>query len=764
MSPLRLRVDGATFRDPQNREVTLRGINVAGDAKFPAQPDIPSYISDKFFDGDNVSFVDRPFPVQDAHVHFSRLKRWGYNTIRYVFTWEAIEHAGPGKYDEEWIEHTISLLRLAKSYDFYVFMDPHQDVWSRFTGGSGAPMWTIYAMGLNPEGFAATEAALVHNTYPNPEEYPKMIWATNYTRMACQLIFTLFFAGKVFAPKAIIDGVNIQDYLQNHFLGACEYLARRIHEAGDLENEVVIGWESLNEPNRGLVGYEDISVIPGSQRLQKGTSPTAWQAILLGSGRPCEIDTWDFGNLGPYRSGRALVDPKGEAAWLPADYDDSKYGWHRSPEWKLGECLWAQHGVWDPSNDVLLRKDYFLYHPKTGEKLDYEVFTNTYWLDYYRKHSKMVKRWQPDAIMFCQPPVLEIPPSIKGTEDDDPNIVYAPHFYDGITLIMKKWNRFWNVDVFGVLRGRYLTPAFAIKIGETNIRNCLRDQLAAMRKEGLDYMGNHPCIFTEIGIPYDMDDRYAYKTGDYSSQIAAMDANHFALEGSKVNGFALWVYVPGNNHKWGDNWNGEDLSIFSVDDRLLPSNSPVAGDNTSKSSVDLASPTFSRSQSTDASTVLPANVKATLSKPSLKSEPSAVTNGEQPRAPGYRAAEAVVRPSPVFTVGDVRGYSFDLRNCIFQVAVSSTAPTKQDAPTVMFLPEFHFPRNDTQVEVSGGKWSITLEETHGTELQYLSWWHGEGEQTITVKGAKMRQGLFLGRDDEDDGYLNQCQQSSCSIM
>ena len=76
----------------------------------------------------------------------------------------------------------------------------------------------------------------------------------------------------------------------------------------------------------------------------------------------------------------------------------------------------------------------------------------------------------------------------------------------------------------------------AVKIGETAIRNCLRDQLEAIRKEGLEYTGNHPCVYTEIGIPYDMDDKYAYKTGDYSAQVAAMDANHFALEGSGAAG------------------------------------------------------------------------------------------------------------------------------------------------------------------------------------------------------------------------------------
>lgn len=128
MAPLRLRIQGRTFRDSENREVTLHGINAAADAKYPATPDIPSHVGDKFFEGDDVSFVGRPFSVEDAATHFKRLRRWGYNTIRYIFTWEAIEHAGPGKYDEEWIQHTISILRVAKGFGFYIFMDPHQDV------------------------------------------------------------------------------------------------------------------------------------------------------------------------------------------------------------------------------------------------------------------------------------------------------------------------------------------------------------------------------------------------------------------------------------------------------------------------------------------------------------------------------------------------------------------------------------------------------------------------------------------------------------
>jgi hypothetical protein len=128
MASTRLRIEGNVFRDPQNRAITLRGINLAGDAKYPKVPDLPSYVPEKFYDADKVSFVGRPFTLEEAHIHFERLKRWGYNSIRYIFTWEAIEHSGPGKYDEEWIDFTIAILRLSKSYGFYIYMDPHQDV------------------------------------------------------------------------------------------------------------------------------------------------------------------------------------------------------------------------------------------------------------------------------------------------------------------------------------------------------------------------------------------------------------------------------------------------------------------------------------------------------------------------------------------------------------------------------------------------------------------------------------------------------------
>ncbi|TKX21145.1 cellulase-like protein 5 [Elsinoe australis] len=758
MADLRLKIEGRRFRDQHNREVTLRGINVAGDCKLPAKPDQNSHVREGFFDGDDVSFVGRPFPLDDAHIHFSRLRKWGMNTIRYVFTWEALEHAGPGKYDEEFIDFTIEVLRLAKEYGFYIFMDPHQDVWSRFTGGSGAPMWTVYACGFDPKKFHDTQAALVHNTWPNPDDFPKMIWATNYYRLAVQTIFTLFFAGKDFAPKAIIDNKNIQDYLQEHFINACKHLAKRIIDAKGVENEIVFGFESMNEPNPGYLVVHDLSVYPPEQNLKRGPCPTGFQAMLTGSGRAVEMEKYEFGGLGPYKSGSELVDPKRQIAWVTSDEHDKRYGFKRDPGWRLGECLWAQHGIWDPKTDELLRKDYFAKHPVSGDDMTHEFFTNNYFMHHYRTYAAAIREVYPDSLMLCEPSPFEIPPSIKGTRDDDKNMIYATHFYDGITLLTKKWNRYWNVDVFGVLRGKYLTPAFAVKIGETAIRNCFRDQLTAMKQEGLDYMGEHPCLFTEIGIPYDMDDKYAYKTGDYTSQTLAMDANQFALEGCGAAGHTLWVYVPSNNHKYGDNWNGEDLSVYSVDDKSLP-----LARSLTATSLDPSSPSYSESRTSADESISKKNIDRTLSVDQMSTSRASTTNGED--HPTFRAAEAYVRPAPIVTAGDVVNYGFDLRQCSFHITLNAPKATEQNWPTEIYLPEFHFPQQSTKIEVTGGKWSITSENVHNTPVQVLKWWHAEGEQKLTAKGVIRRQGRIISDEEAEVGYIEQCRRTlGCTIM
>ena len=114
-------------------------------------------------------------------------------------------------------------------------------------------------------------------------------------------------------------------------------------------------------------------------------------------------------------------------------------------------------------------------------------------------------------------------------------------------------------------------------------------------------------------------------------------------------------------------------------------------------------------------------------------------------------------------MGNVVSYGFDLRSAIFTMTLKSETPASEHVPTEIFLPEFHFPGESIQVDVSGGKWTLNVDDEDGGMIQRFRWWHGAGDQKVTVKGVKRRQGMSLGKEEEE-GYLDQCQQSRCAIM
>jgi hypothetical protein len=132
---------------------------------------------------------------------------------------------------------------------------------------------------------------------------------------------------------------------------------------------------------------------------------------------------------------------------------------------------------------------------------------------------------------------------------------------------------------------------------------------------------------------------------------------------------------------------------------------------------------------------------------------------------GYRAAEAFIRPTPTFVAGDVLDYGFDLRSCKFQLKLNAPKSTPQDAPTVVFLPEYHFPKELCDVQVSAGKWEISHDEDEGTALQRLKWWHPEDEQELQIIGLVRKHNVPQG-SEEEAGYLEQCQEgySNCTLM
>ena len=181
----------------------------------------------------------------------------------------------------------------------------------------------------------------------------------------------------------------------------------------------------------------------------------------------------------------------------------------------------------------------------------------------------------------------------------------------------------------------------------------------------------------------------------------------------------------------------------------------------SLSAHDKSSPAYSDSRTVGEPSVSPDTIKRTLSVDQMSA--SRVPSIESDSVVGMRAAEAYVRPTPIYTHGKLLSHGFDLVNCVFSVTLTAEASTPGEVPTEIFLPEYHFPPGKTQISVSGGKWSISVDENDGGLQQKLKWWHAPGQQQLTATGVKRREGTEVGSQDEDS-YLDVCKQKACVMM
>jgi hypothetical protein len=614
-----IRAAGDRFTDAQGRTLILRGVNLAGSSKLPSTPDGATYRREGFFNHRDVSFVGRPFPLEEADEHFTRLKRWGLTFLRFLVTWEAVEHAGPGLYDERYLDYLTAVIRKAGEYDLQLFIDPHQDVWSRLSGGDGAPGWTFEAIGMDPTRFAQTGAAVVHQVHGDP--FPRMIWPTNNTKLAAATMFTLFFGGNDFAPQTRVDGVPVQDYLQTHYINAIKEIAKRLKGMAH-----VVGYDALNEPYPGYIGWEDLAQPDAEVRM--GALPSPFQSMLLGAGLPQWVDEWDGCLAGPRKLAPRRLNPEGVSVW--------KDGY--APVWK-------SNGVWDviQGEARLLRPDHF--SRVNGKPVN---FNQDYLRPFVNRYAQGIRSIDPETIIFVETvPGRELP---HWGPADACNVVSAPHWYDEQVLFMKTYDPAVGFNM------RTRLPVH----GAGEIRQSFAAQLGLYKQEARDYLGGVPTLIGEIGIPFDLDHKRAFQTGDFSAQVKAYNRTMVALEDALVSA-TLWNYTPTNNNAHGDDWNDEDLSLFSRDQQKDP-------------------------QDVDS---------------------------------GGRALEAVVRPYAMKTAGIPLEMTFDMQTRRFDFEFRHDPAVSQT--TELFVPAYQYPEGFT-VQVSDGDYEVhaeaqVLSYRHSTKVE-----------------------------------------------
>jgi hypothetical protein len=471
--------------------------------------------------------VGRPFPLEEAEGRFEQLARWGFTFIRLLITWEALEHQGPGQYDEAYLAYLRKLLLAAEKWGISVFIDPHQDVWSRFTGGDGAPAWTLEGLGIRPERLDPTGAALTwqrYAEYHGGQSCPPMTWPSNYNRYATMTMFTLFFAGNTYAPDTRIGGEPVQDWLQGHYIAAMRHAYRRLKNCGAL-----VGWGTMNEPAAGLVGCRDLASTEDAM-IPLGLIPSPFQAMAAAGGHRVAVAVYGVTLLGRRVIRRETLNPQGLSLF--------REGF---------DCPWKQAGVWDEQGGKarLLRNGHFARYRERPPR-----FEDDFLKPFMTRFIAAMEEGRKETLFFIEGiPNREHPAWHEG---DPPKVVNAFHWYDGFSLYARFFRPWFGVDA---VRGR---PLLGRKALAAYYREALGKALAWARER----MGNMPCLLGEFGIPYNMNKGRAYRTGDYSMQEAALSLYYDTIDEFRLHS-TIWNYSATHTAEGGDGWNGEDLSIVT---------------------------------------------------------------------------------------------------------------------------------------------------------------------------------------------------------
>ena len=529
----KLTIERNRFRDEHGRHVILRGVNLGGDCKVPAAPNGHSYLPTDFADHREVSFVGRPAPLDEIDGHLARIAHWGFNCLRLLTTWEAVEHAGPGRHDEAYLDYFAEVCRRADTHGLHVFIDFHQDVWSRMSGGDGAPGWTFEAVGLDFTKFDAADAAhVMQHRYDASvgglqTSYPLMSWGGNYRMPANGIMWTLFFGGQLLVPEFTIEGCNAQVYLQDHYLGSMRAIAERVAHL-----DHVIGFDTLNEPGSGWIGK------PMSKRegLIRGPAWSPLDGLAVASGIRRTLPLLEGGEI--------AVNEGGTSVWLPG----------RSDPFRVA-------GAWDVVDGVpVARRDDF-FSAVDGRPVDVERDGR---LPFYHRVSDTIRAVRSDWLLFAEADPFG---AFKGEgypEGMPDRTVNASHWYDMTALVTKKFD---PADHSNILTGQHFSSP-------DEIMDSYVEGLGTLAAIGGRLNGGSPTLVGECGIQYDLNGAEAFRRwaqGERSQDIWAAQTVALSLMYDALDRLLLsstqWNYTVSNRNDpmIGDGWNQEDLSIWSND-------------------------------------------------------------------------------------------------------------------------------------------------------------------------------------------------------
>jgi len=528
-------------------------------------------------------------------------------------------------------------------------------------------------------------------------------------------MFTLFFAGEVFAPKALYSGPNAEFYGKNIGLvlrtSYIRAYARLMVELKHLPN--VLGVDPMNEPHPGYIGLPSLLCFNETTDLHLGYMPNALGSMALAAGVPTSVPY--FSRSWPHPSKITRTDVLNEdhvTAWLPGAPD-----------------IWQDERVFaiSPSGTAELGPkgvSYFLNHPITGARVDFEA---DFYVPFVRSfHHAVVGAaagGKAGTWLFVEPVPNLGPPawtssrSPAGRGEDD-FICYSPHWYDIRALYEKRLSYTVSFDVLSLASGSRNLLAHSY-FGRPGLTKNYADNFRRFWNHLKTFRGGAatptPILIGETGVPWDMNLQSAYSTGDIHYQLTMTDAILRAMEQAGALNWTFWNLTlshstqgtPQSVHndtaspfQSGDAWNSEDFSIVSSD----PATTELPLRNY-----------------TDAG-IRPHDRGAPLER--------AQHFGDLYR--GLRCAPAFLRPYPFATAGELLKSEFSLDICRFELEyrlLRTAAGPPAERTTEIFVPAYHFWGR----RVLARFWVRTREKGVRAEEVLLKWDLLEGDAVAAIR-------------------------------
>ena len=143
--------DGIWFRDTQDRFVLFRGVNFASRSK------LPPYLPVSPLHRKSITSQELKAELRSIEPEIKRLAELGFNIIRLLVIWKAIEPR-PNPNLDQLLPEGVTYLNLIKeiidvlySYGLFVIIDFHQDIAHEVYGGDGFPDWALAIDEFHPK-------------------------------------------------------------------------------------------------------------------------------------------------------------------------------------------------------------------------------------------------------------------------------------------------------------------------------------------------------------------------------------------------------------------------------------------------------------------------------------------------------------------------------------------------------------------------------------------------------------------------------------